>query len=419
MKYNLREKVFNFSLFYLTLTGIFNGVVSLLLSVTTKFCIDVSLLFVFLICNVRSQIKINKTLLYFFSFYLSLTVFFLLFYTVNNNYGFMKLIKNVILTTFYLIFYIILFIYSDGKNLDGFKKGLFVLIVLLEIVLFVFYVLYNKNNGLLGNSPLQIVIFQDYGEGRFQGSFSEPSYLGMCLGVTALLVLLISKSRIRYLVGFVLVFILYYACRAKFAMVSLPLAFLAGICCLKLPRINYIYPYLLLLFSLCFIALFYEDFVNKMFYFISQLEGKKESTGTYVTRSAFLFTSIKELFYYPIGMGMGLNFEYFREGMQKIIVTANRYNLYTSEIRGYLFDSDNFGSKETLSVIISSFGITGLLFYIKNFSFYLGKKYKNQVICNILIFFIFLQSVLTTSIVSSVNIIFILYAKMALHEHKQ
>jgi hypothetical protein len=342
-----------------------------------------------------------------------------MFYVVDNNYGFMKLIKNVILTTFYLIFYIILFIYSEGQILDKFKKNLFVLVVLLEIILFVFYILYNKNDGLLGRSMLQIVIFQDYGEGRFQGSFSEPSYLGMCLGIIALLVLLISESKIKYLIALVLVFILYYACRAKFALISLPLAFFAGIFCLKLPRINYIYPCLLLLFGFCFIALFYETIVNKLYYFISQLEGSKVSTGTYVTRFSFLLISIKELFFYPIGMGMGLNFEYFRDGIKESIVVANRYNLYALEIKGYLFDSDNFGSKETLSVVISSFGIVGILFYIKHFLFYLGQKYKNQITCNVLVFFILLQSIFTTNIVSSSSIIFILYAKMALHEHKR
>jgi hypothetical protein len=312
-----------------------------------------------------------------------------------------------------------LFIYSGKQKFDKFKKTLLLFIILLEVILFCFYILYNKKNGLLGHSMVQMVIFQDYGSGRFQGSFSEPSYLGMCLGVTALLVLLIFRSKIRYLTAFVLVFILYYACRAKFAIISLPIAFFVGICCSKLPRINYIYPYLLLLFIFCIIAFFYKETIDKLYFFISQLESKKESTGTYVTRFAFLFISAKELFHYPLGTGIGLNFEYFREGIKDAIITANRYNLYTSEIEGYLFDSRNFGSKETLSIIISSFGIIGLFFYVKHFLFYLGQKYKNQIICNVLISFILLQSIFTASILSSVSIVFILYTRMALYEFKR
>lgn len=410
-----RKNLFNFILLYLIISGIFNGVISLFLSTAVKFCIDAFLLVVFVIFNLNLQLKINKTLVLFFSFYFFLTAFYLLFYVNTNSYGFAKLAKNVVLTCFYIIFYITLFVYSENQIIDKFKKYLLVLIVLLEIILFVYYVLYNKNNGLIKRSMIQVVIFQDW-TGRFQGSFSEPSYLGMCLGTAALLVLLILKSNIKYLLSSLLIFILYYACQAKFAMLSLPIAFLLGIRYLKLPKLSYIYLYLILLLAFSYIAIFYEWFMDKLYFLISKIEENKESTGTYVTRASFLFISIKELFFFPVGTGMGLNFEYFRPGIKEAIVAATKHSLSTLEINGYLLNSDNFGSKETLSIIISSFGIVGLFFYIKYFLIHLGKRYKNQIICYVLIFFILLQSIFTSSIVSSVSIVFVLYARMVLNE---
>jgi hypothetical protein len=416
MKSSLSENVFNFILVYLSLTGLFNGVVALFLSTTIKFCIDVFLLFVFVMCNLKYNITINKAVFYFFCFYIFLTFYFLIFYVNDNSYGFMKLCRNVIINIFYLLFNIILFLYSGEKNINKYRKRLLKFIVLLEMAFFVYFILYNKKDGLLGHSLLQVIIFQDFWGERFQGTFSEPSHLGFCLGVCALLILLVCKSNLKYFISFVLVFILYYACRAKFALFSLPIAFLIGVLYSKSFKINYVYPYLLLLLLFSFIAIFYMPVIGKFYSLISQLESRRDLTATYVTRFSFLFISIKELFHYPLGEGMGLNYEYFRDGLKEIIVAANKSNLNTYEIKGYLTNPRNFGSKETLSIVISSFGLVGLFFYIKYFIIIFKRKYHGQIICNTLILFIFLQSIFSTSVTSSVVIVFLLYARMALYE---
>jgi hypothetical protein len=415
----LGRRVFHIILLYKTLTAMFNGVVNLFVATTGLLIIDVLFFSLFLFFNHHFFRKINGILFGFIVFYIFLSCFFLIFFVENNYYGFEKLVKNVIIMTFYFLFYFSLFKYSEKISLDKFELCLLQFTVLCEIVLFFIYILYNKKNGLIGNSVIQMIILQDF-SGRFQGTFSEPSFLGFFLGTMALNVLIL-KLRCKYLISLLFVFILYYACGAKFALLSLPIASITGFFCIHFPKIKSIYLFLFLCFLICFIAYFYDDIINKFYMYIKRYIQDEESTGTFVTRFSFIFIAINKILLFPIGTGFGMNYEYFHDGLFKIINSAKSYHLSTFEIENYLNTTKNFSSKETFSVITSSFGFIGLFYYIKYFSKCLNETYNKKLICNILILFIFLQSLLSSSIFTSlpVSFVFVLYSRMALNENRK
>jgi hypothetical protein len=413
--HTLDEKMFNIILLYITITGIFNGIILISLSISVLLIIDGFLFLSFIFFNFSHKASANRTLVLFVVFYFFISVFFLIYFFENNNYGFLKLLRNVIVNAFYFIFYISLFKYAENLNLNRFRLNLLKFVIFLEAILFILYLLYNKKNGIVGKTIIQSIIFQDF-SGRFQGTFSEPSILGFFLGTISLCVLYLDIKH-KYFISGLLIFILYYACGAKFALISLPFAFIISMTFYHIKNIRYIYTFLVLSIVICIISLSYNSFVNNFYFYIGKYITDKETTGTFVTRFSFIFISIKKMFNLPVGTGWGMNYEYFRDGLLELIPIAKRHYLSTFEIEGYINNVNFFASKETFSIITSSFGFIGLFFYIKYISLSIDKRY-NKLIGNTLILFVFLQSMFSTSIIHMAHFPFILYSRMALNGRK-
>jgi hypothetical protein len=335
-------------------------------------------------------------------------------YFVNiNHFGINKLLLNVIATFFYIIYSFVLYGKSGNFLLNRILKNIVSMSLFINIILFILYFLYNKKNGLLGKTPIQIIIFQDF-QGRFQGSFSEPSILGWYLGCMALVVVLIYKSKLKYIVSLVCLYILYFACQAKFVLIGLPASLLINIFFSKL-AIKDIKP--LIFFTMiiaCFVALFIDNIMAVVYSTIAKYVEYQE-TGTFVTRFSFLLASFENIGKYPLGSGFGLNFEVFRDNMEKISNIGNHYGLYTEEIMGYLKNSRNFGSKETVSLIISMFGFIGFYILIKHFLSLYTFKYNHAFICKSLLVFIFLEIVFSMNIMG-VGLLPVLFGRMSLNE---
>jgi hypothetical protein len=306
---------------------------------------------------------------------------------------------------------------SSAYSFNNQLKNVISMSLFVNILLFIFYVLYNKRNGLLGRTLIQIIIFQDF-RGRFQGTFSEPSMLGWYLGCMSFIVVLIYKSKLKYFVSLLCLYILYFACQAKFVLVGLPFSLLINIFIGKILIKDKKPIIFFTIFILCLMALFINNITNFIYFMVAKYINKYEDTGTYVTRFSFLLASIENIGKYPLGSGFGLNFEVFRENMEKISIIGNRYGLSTEEIADYLKDSRNFGSKETISAILSTFGFIGFFIYIKHFFYMYNFKYRHAFICKTLLLFMILETVFSKNIISA-GVLPVIFGRMALNEFRQ
>jgi hypothetical protein len=277
--------------------------------------------------------------------------------------------------------------------------------------------LYNKINGILGITPIQLVIFQDW-KGRFQGSFSEPSGCGWYLACMFFLVILLYKSKIKYIIALLILYILYFACQAKFILIGLPFSLFINIFMNRLKIIDKRPLVFLLIFIICISGLLVDNIMNGFYFNLAKIIPSEDS-GTYVTRFSFIFASLENIPKYPLGSGFGTNFEVFRDNMEKISILCEQYGLSTWEIRGYLTDMTAFGPKETFSMMASIFGFIGIYIYVSFFLNLYNISFYNSYICKSLILFAFLESIFSKSFFGSVGILPLLYCRMALNEQRR
>lgn len=409
------EKYNYFVLFWFTITGLFNGLCILIVGSSKKILIDTIL--VMGLCFVSKKLrKISIKEILFISFYLFVTMVSLVFYFNNNHYGIVKLCKNVVLTTLvFSNFYVMYRFYKDEKFSLPISR-LFLLQVLIELALYIFFILYNKKDGILGKTPVQLLVLQDW-TGRFQGSFSEPSCLGLWLGIAIFIFFILYKNFLGYLVGLVFTFALYNACKAKFAMLALPIALIFSFFSrYSFSKSNSLIFFML--FFVCMISLFWHSFTGLFFSVIAKLF-EKEGSATYVTRFGFLLSSMQNICSYPLGQGFGMNYERFQNLFTDIVPIAKGVNLETWELEGYWLDPNNMGSKETFSLLVTTFGFIGIGLYLSYFKNLLLKKYVHKFFAFSMIAFCFIESLITGNIMSDSAFFILLFAKMALNTDEE
>lgn len=404
-----------FVLIWFMLTGLFNGIMLYFVGIKIKVVIDSLLALGLIFFNANTR-RISYKQICFFSFYYFLTCISLLLHINNNHYGFQKLMNNVILTSIsYLNLFILYKTFEKRYFTKGIKK-LFKIQILLNIILFIFYLLFNKKTGIIGHSIIQIFIFQDF-NGRFQGTFAEPGYLGFWLGASAFISLLVFERKQGFSLFILLLFILYTSCKAKFALIAIPIAILFSLFHFRIFFSKYNLNLILLFIIICLCSLFWLFVTEKFFYFLSQYISK-DGSSTFVTRFSFLFTSFKDICLYPIGHGFGLNYEIFQPVLLDIIPIADKLGLETSELVGYMTDPNNMGSKETFSLISTSCGFFGIAIYFLYFKHLLCIKYYKNFIATSLILFCLIESVITGNIFYDPYFFLLLFIKMALNSNK-
>lgn len=404
------QTINNIILFWFSFTGLFNGLFDIILfSTSQKVLID----FIFILlgyCFNYKTIRINFITIAIIIFYNIMTCVFLLYYFNNNHYGIEKLLRNVVLTLFSFFNYFSLFLLFKDKSLNKTSIFFIKLQIFIQFIFYIFYLLFNKTNGLLGRSVVQLYIFQDWG-GRFQGTFSEPACLGFWLGCFILIVNILN-FRNKNFITLLGIIILYTACKAKFALIAFPIAFiLAFTPYYKEKYIPYINVFIITV-VIYLIALFFIPITRDFFHLLSSFIDK-EGSATYVTRFSFLFASIDNLPFYPLGAGIGTNYEYFQNIYSTFLPIINDSKLETYEILLYKIYPNSLGSKEFLSYLLSNFGLIGFWVYL----FYVFKLLENNKkrINKILIFFIFVESIVSCNLFCSNAFFCIIFSIMALN----
>lgn len=410
------EKYNYFVLFWFTITGLFNGLCIFIIGSSKKILIDTIL--VMGLCFINKKLrKISIKEILFISFYLFVTMISLIFCFNNNHYGIVKLCKNVVLTILvFSNFYVMYRLYQDEKFSLPISR-LFLLQVFIELALYIFFILYNKKNGILGKTPIQLLVLQDW-TGRFQGSFSEPSCLGLWLGIAIFIFFILYKNFLGYFVGFVFTFALYNACKAKFAMLAFPIVLIFSLIFLRYSFSKNSPLIFFMLFFVCMISLFWHSFTVLFFSVIAKLF-EREGSATYVTRFGFLLSSMQNICNYPLGQGIGMNYESFQNIFTDIVPIAKGVNLETWELESYRLNPNNMGSKDTFSLFATTCGFIGIGLYLFYFKKLLLKKYVHKFFAFSMIAFCFIESLITGNIMSDSAFFILLFAKMALNTDEE
>lgn len=397
---------------WFSFSGLFNGIVdtffprmSLKILVDLFFC---SMLFFF------RKNKVKQNYILFFCFFICLTIVNLLIFTYENHYGINKIFGNSVLTFTSVLIYFCLFNYYSDFIFDSKLYKLFSFQIFLQIAFFLFFICFNKNNGFLGRANLQIIIFQDW-KGRFQGTFSEPNCLGFWIGCT-LFIAFILKLWYRYIFLIVASVILFVFCKAKFAMIALPLSLILCVILKKIRlRTNVTFA---LLFFLIPLSICWQS-ITEIFYSLIFFVFGSEGSATYATRFSFIFCSLKNSLTHPLGFGFGLNYEAFQDIFSHIVPIAEKNSLDTSELLTYLSNPNNMGSKETLSFLLSSFGFIGVFIYFEKIRKKIVEVKNESRFCIGLILFIFIESLITCNIFSSNAFFCIIFSIMALNSYQR
>lgn len=415
----MKFKVLSFSVYYkyfvffwLSVTNLFSDVVLLCFTTSIKVLID-TIFISLLIAIYIKKIKFCRFEILFIFGYLALTFLFLIFYVDSNYFGFIKLFNNSLLTITQLLeFYLVYKIYKD-EYFTGFFKKLFSFEVFLQIGLFVLFILFNKKNGLVSKSLVQGFIFQDW-KGRFQGTFSEPSVLGLFLGVACFIIILGYSNKSKYLIFILLLFILYTSCKAKFSVLAIPFSIFVAIFSYNISFYDRNYKGIFFAFILiCLIALFFDSFIISFFNVLKSyidLDG----AATYATRFFFIFTSIKKACLYPLGSGIGLNYEFFRNSLDSFIFLIKGTGFDTFELLGYQKDPTCLGSKDCFSLFLSFFGFIGIFLHFKYFQNLLTIKSYKTYFSHCLILFVFIQSLFCPGV--SEFIYLLIFMKLVLNQ---
>ena len=128
-----------------------------------------------------------------------------------------------------------------------------------------------------------------------------------------------------------------------------------------------------------------------------------------------MWSSLENICFCPIGHGFGLNYEAFQNIFTDIIPIADSVNLETWELQSYRLNPNNMGSKDTLSLLITSCGFLGITAYLLYFKNLMQQKYHHSFYASALILFIFLESIITGNVFADSSFFVLIFAKMALN----
>ena len=388
-KFNLGKDFKYFIFFFFTIDYLFSIIpFPLNIAINTILCL---LLFY---NNKSIHEHLSKKFMYWLLFTLAIT-FITLFYLICKglNYGLDKNIKSIIINFYNVFFTLFLYIEFGESKFNTKIKNLFIIQLGIELLAFIKYLQYPTIH-------------------RFRGTFAEPVVMGFWLGIAIFILLLNFRAKIKYIFAIILIYILYFHCKAKFAMIAFPIALLVAFS-YKLKKNKYfrIISIGFVLLLLLIYSIYSEQIIALFFRQISK-HVPLDATNTFTTRFFYLLTSLKNTFIRPFGYGFGLEYEYYSPYFESYISLANYFKLDTSELVNYV-NPDTIIEKESISVIIGHFGLVGLIIYIYNFVKVQESINKKKYLANALLLFVFIESCITMHFY--VNILFI-YAKIALND---
>ena len=371
MLYNLhfKQDIKYFILFLVTLESLFNIIpFPFYLIVNTFLCA----LLVYVDSSFFKKLTYNFYLWFFFTIAITFLTFVFLIFT-HIEYGIDKNIKAIVIGLYNFFYIFILYVEYSDIEFNNNVKLIFGFQIVVEIMYFFSYLKSTRIS-------------------RFHGSFPEPVVMGFWLGVCFFIVLLQFKTKFKHLVALLLLYILYFHSKAKFALLCFPLALLLSIPC-KVKKSKPFFYYLLFSFVCILICLyaFFSNYIISLYFKLIRKFFDFDSTNTFVTRFFYLFSSLKSVVTNPFGTGFGLEYEYYYPYFDWYIELANNCNVDTSELIHYV-DPNTIVEKDSISVITGHFGLFGLLFYLYNIIKLESKVVRNKYLVYCLIIFVFLES---------------------------
>lgn len=197
---------------------------------------------------------------------------------------------------------------------------------------------------------------------RMSATFSEPSYLGFYAGFCALFYH--SRYPGAVSISFIVVCggVLYFLVGAKFAIIAYPLSIILGPlvrrASLQSVRIVFYGMFAGLFIATCFGL---DEYIYR--HWIGDIEYENQST--FITRFAYIFSSLRHLMFYPIGTGFGGWMFTLPEEMATTINMT--HGLGNDEIIDQVVTGFNFAPKDSLSMALLIAGWLGLAGFIESF----------------------------------------------------
>lgn len=386
---------------------------------TFSLCIIEAVLCTILLIH-NCKIRINKKLVVFFVFYCVVTVLSFIYFIGNLHFEFIKEFKNIINATIASYVFIILWDVYGKKRIDCISSRILNMSIVIEAI---YYFTYKFNNiffiRLLSFDNI-VSVFEDY-SGRFQGSLAEPVLMGFWIGIIIYLVLLYFDNKLKYIIVLGCVYILFVDCKAKFAILAFPLSIIFSV----LKKIKFHigfkkYGLVIISLSFLFIGIIFAYFGSSNFYkFVGDFFGQDK---TYATRFYFPFSALRNCLFFPLGTGYGWNCEFFYINSKELITLIRNSGLDTTEIYAYAYEAAHtaqFISKETLSYVLCNFGFFGFGAYMLYFLNLLRTSYKKNYICQALIIFVLLESIITVNIFEVSLFPFVIMAVMVLNAQRK
>lgn len=408
----IREKIFILCFCMYWISELFNGYCAKLCNGKGQIVITFILLVILLVTQIKFKLCVNYKWIIYYLFMLFLSSIYLLYsLTTTSNFSRNKIISNYIISNIELIMYVVICILIYKRYIHSYAfysaiKKLVLISTLFELFLLCIYIQFNDYL-----SSIICVVSMD---GRFKGSFSEPSVLGFFWGLGIILVPYIYKKWWAFAISTIQTWALYTYCGAKFAILALPISLIIAYLLLKIKTTYHLQNFVVIIFLLVMFIISVANFniTNIFAKFLSSVHDFN-FVESFSTRFSFIIATIKNLYNYPFGVGVGNNLIYFQNEFQEINSVLIDYGIDNFEIPLYLNTGSNFYTKETFSYIGSAFGYIGIAIYLKLYfklcKYSKGVKFKNCSYLKItVITFVMLESIFTINVFQTAILPFLL-----------
>ena len=400
------------SLFILTVIVSFGKITEGLFPNTFSFELVQLLLCSTIFFRERTEIK-RKWKMLFFS-YIVITVFYYYYFSSEFHFDRVLIVKNIVLNIMQALSNLMLFFTFYTSSIDRKIESILRFIFSCQVITYILYIFLNSSDGVFPTTWGAKYIMQD-GTGRFKGTFSEPVVMGFMLGISVFYILIKYDTWLKYPITGILMYIIFFECKAKFAVIALPIAIFIAIG--GKYKFKYFWHIIIIAAFVGVIALSYyvRNNVIISLSFIGEYFGRNSS---FFTRFFFIFTAMIKLVKYPLGTGFGLSYEYF-SGMESLLDLGRTLGMDTSEVRSYIENqSGAFSSKDSFSMIVSSFGFVGIILYLGIIKRLITMKVYRRHLVRGLIVFILLESTVTVNILHFPYILYGIFCIMLINSMK-
>lgn len=221
---------------------------------------------------------------------------------------------------------------------------------------------------------------------QMSATFSEPSYLGFYAGFCALLYR--SRFPTRTSIGFIIFSggALYFLVGAKFAIIAYPMSLIMA----PLERRMTLGSVRVALYAV-FVGLFVSTNLGLDEYVYRRWLGDIDyaSQQTFVTRFAYLFSSLRHMVWHPLGTGFGGYMFTLPTDMWATVEMTR--GLANYELMDELATGFNFGPKDSTSMALLLAGWLGVIGFVEGFLLLLRIGSRRRAIGSMMVIYVLLS----------------------------